>query len=287
VSRKIIVLPRISVVIPCYNHGKYIDEALQSVEQIADKTLYEIIIINDGSTDPFTNEHLAALSAKGYHVINQENKGLAATRNVGITAATGEYILPLDADNKITPDYIYKSISIMDRQADVAVVYSDARLFGETNEDIQVSGTFNLQRLMLGNFIDACAVFRKEVWVKNKGYDEQMTAIIPGLEDWEFWLHAAFNGFKFHYVPEPLFYYRVLSTSMLRHLQKKKAKNVEIIEYLIEKHPGFFGPQYIDEDLMKKFHTSPTGFIGKIFLKRFFPERFQKMVAQGKLRKYI
>jgi glycosyltransferase involved in cell wall biosynthesis len=105
-------MPKVSIIIPCYNHGKYIMDAISSVEKIEDKNLYELIIINDGSTDEYTNTLLKELSDKGYYVIFQENKGLATSRNNAIAISKGEYILPLDADNKIRPEYIYKGINI-------------------------------------------------------------------------------------------------------------------------------------------------------------------------------
>lgn len=280
------VVPLVSIIIPCYNHGQYINEALESVGQFNEKSLLEIIIINDGSTDSFTNALLEKLSSS-YTVIKQENKGLAATRNAGIKVSKGKYILPLDADNKITPGYISRAIEIMEQNQDVDIVYSNAFLFGDTKDEVLLAGPFNLQRLMLGNYIDACACFRKEVWIKNNGYDENLTAILPGLEDWEFWMHAAFNGFGFEYINEPLFYYRVVKGSMLHQLKSKKAGNVEVIEYLIKKHDQCFGPQYIDRDIMRKADAGLIAFVGKIILKKYFPSTFEKMVRKGKLRRYI
>src|SRR5437899_68511 len=97
--------PFVSVIIPCFNHGEFLMDAVHSVEECA-RTLYEIIIVNDGSTDPPTVQLLKDLEEKGYNIINQNNQGLAAARNNGIAAATANYILPLDADNKIRPEYI-------------------------------------------------------------------------------------------------------------------------------------------------------------------------------------
>jgi len=276
-------MPKVSVIIPCYNHGKYIDEAIASVEQTADKSLYEIIIINDGSTDPFTNQRLQELHSLGYQVIFQENGGLSAARNMGISLAKGKYILPLDADNKIRPEYIHEGIRIFEQQANVSIIYGDASLFGE-KQGIKKSYDFNLQHLMLGNYIDACAIYRKAVWDELGGYDIRMRT---GLEDWEFWLHAAFRGFKFQYINKVLFDYRVLQTSMVHQLNKKKSQNIAITDYLTEKHQAYFGPQFIDADLMHKFSQSPVGFTGKLFLKKFFPSLFMKQVQKGRLRKYI
>ena len=162
----------LSIIIPCYNHGRYLREAVQS---IADYTTtpyqYEIIIVNDGSTDLQTIETLNQLNAEGYAIINQTNKGLGAARNTGIQSAKGKYILPLDSDNKINNVYLTKAIDVMEKNKSIAVVYGDAAYFGEKAGQWKMGG-FNLQKLMLGNYIDACAVIRKEVLDGLGGYDE-------------------------------------------------------------------------------------------------------------------
>src|SRR4030081_1250241 len=152
--------PPVSVVIPCYNHGRYIREAIESVEQ-CDSRLYEIIIVNDGSTDPQTQGVMVQLEREGYHVISQENQGLAVSRNNGINAARGCYILPLDADNKIHPSYLAIGIQILDTRPEVGVVYGRPELFGDTAaRNYPEVGGFDLHRLVISNYIDACAVVR-------------------------------------------------------------------------------------------------------------------------------
>ncbi len=276
--------PKVSIVIPCYNHGKYILDAVNSVEKISDRTLYEMIIVNDGSTDEYTNNVLKDLAQKGYNVIFQENKGLAASRNVAISLSKAEYILPLDADNMIRPEYVFKAIKILDENKDISIVYADAAFFGEKT-GIMCQRPYNLQLLMLNNTIDACAVYRKKVWEANGGYDQNMPA--TGIEDWDLWLGASFKGFKFHYINEVLFDYRVLGNSMIRNLYASKKKGDANFEYMIVKHRGYFGPQFIDENIMGKFSDSPLGFTMKLVLKKYFPKKFVRLVEQGKLRKYI
>jgi glycosyltransferase involved in cell wall biosynthesis len=274
---------QVSIIIPCYNHGQYIDDALRSVENIDDKSIYEVIIVNDGSTDSYTNEHLSSLSKQGYNVIFQENKGLSAARNTGITNAKGCFILPLDSDNKIKPEYLYRGIDIMNRDASISMVYGNALLFGEET-GIRKPGNFNLQHLLLYNFIDACAIFRRSMWETIGGYDTKMRT---GFEDWEFWINAASKGYKFHYVDEVLFDYRVLHDSMAHKLNAEKTKGNKIIEHLLDKHREFYGADYIDTDITNKFRTHPIGFMMKMILKTYFPKKFNDLVERGKLRKYI
>lgn len=237
--------PKISIIIPCYNHGQYIREAINSVEQCTDRNLYEIIIVNDGSTDAFTIEEMRRLANDGYHVINQVNQRLGRTRNNGIRAAKGEYILPLDSDNRIRSAYIYESIKILDAHPEIAMVYGDAQFFGDQNKR-HVVGEFNLQNMMVENQIDACAVYRKSVWEAVGGYDEKM---IMGYEDWDLWMNMTFKNYKFQYVPEIMFDYRVLGNSMLRSISASNKK--QWFKYMDEKYKGYLNMDHLNQELMK------------------------------------
>lgn len=238
--------PRVSIIIPCYNHGQYIREALDSVKKVADKSLYEVIIVNDGSKDQYTIEMMDKLAAEGYHVINQVNQGLGKTRNNGIKLAKGDYILPLDADNRIRPEYIYESIKILDAHPEIAMVYGDAQFFGDKDKR-HVVGEFNLQNMMIENQIDACAVYRKSAWEAVGGYDEKMP--IMGYEDWDMWMNMTFKNYKFHYVPEILFDYRVLGNSMLRSISVSNKK--KLFRYMDEKYKSYLNMDIMNQELMK------------------------------------
>jgi glycosyltransferase involved in cell wall biosynthesis len=269
--------PRISIIIPCYNQGQYIDEAIKNVEE-SDSGICEIIIINDGSTDEFTNKRLNELRTNGYHVIFQENQGLCKSRNNGIKLSKGEYILPLDADNIITSDLITLSIEVLDTNNEISIVYSDRQNFGESNDLIQV-GEFDLPRILRGNYIDACAVYRKTIWEEIGGYDERMPA--QGLEDWEFWISAAERNFKFHYIPKALFYYRFLGNSMARTMDKNPKFN-SLLEYIYKKHSLIMTEKFINEifelkeevnqlqlELIKSRKSKPYR-LGKFLLRPFY-----------------
>jgi glycosyltransferase involved in cell wall biosynthesis len=276
--------PKVSIIIPCYNHGVYLMDAINSVNEVQDKSLFELIIINDGSNDMYTIKVLNELSEDGYCVLTQQNQGLAAARNNGIKIAKGRYILPLDADNMIRPGYVYRGINTFENNPDISIVYGNARCFGKIEEE-RHPGSFNLQKLMLSNYIDACAMYRREVWEKTGGYDKDMPS--SGVEDWELWMHASFLGYKFHYINEVLFDYRVSKNSMITELKASKNKGNLNIEYLIKKHSEYFGPQYIDENVLAKFANHPLGFIGKLTLKQYFQKVFYGFVSNGKLRKYV
>lgn len=222
---------KISIIIPCYNHGQYIQETIKSIENIVKTYESEVIIINDGSTDLKTIEILNKIKEDGYTVIHQNNKGLGSARNNGIRIAKGKYILPLDSDNLVLSPYINQAIDILEKNEDISIVYGDAEFFGEKSGKWKV-GSFNLQKLMLGNYIDACAVYRKSVWEFLGGYDEKMPKM--GTEDWDFWLNCSFNNFNFQYLEVPCFGYRVLKNSMIHSFSVLDFK--QIYEYLEDKY---------------------------------------------------
>lgn len=280
------IRPRISIVIPCYNHGEYIPETIASIEQIEHKHLYEVIIVNDGSTDKTTNDYLKNLqqeNKENYTIVFQDNQGVCRTRNNAISIAKGDYILPLDADNILYPEYIYRSVEILDNNKDISVVYGNAKLIGEET-GIRLQRDFNLQSLMLDNYIDTCAVFKRSLWEDVGGYDPEMKT---GLEDWEFWLHAAFKGHLFHHIDEVLFEYRVVANSRTNKLISTKTNANNLLDYMSAKHTKYFSPAAIDENLLDKFKSNPMVFITKLFLKAYFPHKFQSLANKGKFRKFF
>src|SRR5205823_3796796 len=115
-----------------YNLGEVLIEAIASVERTAPERC-ELIVVNDGSSQPRTLEVLEVLRNAGYRVVDQPNAGLAAARNRGIREARGRYILPLDADNRLAPGFIPSAIHILDSQSEVGVCYGDWLEFGGRN----------------------------------------------------------------------------------------------------------------------------------------------------------
>lgn len=226
----------LSVIIPCYNQGEYLLDALTSIQSCLDP-VYEIIIVNDGSNDAITVNLLAYLREQEYFILDQENQGLSGARNSGIAKASGRYILTLDADNKIRPDYILKGIAILDQNPDVGVVYGKPEWFGEIDRPWSMPEKFDAGQLILGNYIDACAVFRKSVWEDCGGYDTHLP--VAAWEDWDFWLGALERGWKFHYVPEVLYEYRVRKSSMVATCDLPENRS-RLFKYICTKHAKLY-----------------------------------------------
>jgi glycosyltransferase involved in cell wall biosynthesis len=122
---------QVSIVIPCFNHGEFLPEAVASVTQIGRDDV-ELIGVDGGSTDELTGREMDKLVAQGIKVVQQGNKGLAAARNAGILAAQGEYIFPLDADDRLRPGWIDRGIRILDSNPQVGVIYGDAGLLRDS-----------------------------------------------------------------------------------------------------------------------------------------------------------
>jgi glycosyltransferase involved in cell wall biosynthesis len=271
---------RVSIIIPCYNQGRFIADALKSIAA-CDPAKIEVIVINDGSTELQTNEILQALSIGGTKVIFQHNKGLAAARNAGIKIAKGEFILPLDADNMIRPQYIEQGLALMDQHPDVAVVYGNANYFG-IKTGLWRPGSFNLQRLMISNYIDACALIRKSVLDDVGYYDEQMKFM--GWEDWDRWLAIAFHGFRFHYLDETVFDYRVEERSMITSLYNKYEKPNYLENYVHSKYPEHMGHKWILHYFLVRFKKNPLTFVAKLIILAYFPSYHRKLLLQNKIR---
>lgn len=224
----------VSIIVPCYNHAQYLSEALQSVLNQTYNN-WECIIINDGSPDN-TEEIALEWTNKDsrFLYLKKINGGLAAARNSGIEKADGEYILPLDADNKISKNYISSAIKAFKEDDKLKIVYARAEFFGD-KEGIWRSPKFNLKDLCVTNLFDNCALYRKRDWSRVNGYDINMKY---GLEDWEFWIAILKNGGSVLCLDEIGFYYRVLGNSMASNLNSDKRKYS--YDYISIKHADFF-----------------------------------------------
>lgn len=199
----------VSVIVPCFNDRDFLLDAVASVERHAPDDA-ELLIVNDGSTETRTLEILQALRVLGYSVMDRENGGLSAARNTGVRNARGRYLLPLDADNRIRHGFLHAAVARLDADPGIGVVYGDRELFGWRRGRVPVA-EFDLRTMLRSNYIDACAVFRREVWNDCGGYDEGLS----GLEDWDLWIGAAEHGWRFHRLDEVTFDYRVRPGSLI------------------------------------------------------------------------
>jgi glycosyltransferase involved in cell wall biosynthesis len=174
----------------------------------------DAIIVDDGSSEAETTKILDELANAGHCVVSQPYRGFGAALNAGIRSAKGEFILPLDSDNRLRDVYLDDGVFLLKNNPRLGIVYTDAEFFGEKIGRSHVPH-YNLLSLIRGNFIDACALFRKKLWEEVGGYDERMPWM--GWEDWDFWLRAAYNGASFVHLPKVGFDYCVRSDSLEVH----------------------------------------------------------------------
>ncbi|MDI1305925.1 MAG: glycosyltransferase family A protein [bacterium] len=266
--------PKVSIIVPCFNQAQYLDEAIQSVLD-QNYTNWECIIINDGSTDN-TEEIAQKWTSKEKKIIYlyKENGGLSSSRNFGIIHATGKFILPLDADDKIANNYVNLAIESFQVDDSLKLVYCKAEKFEDETGALFLP-PFSLLNLSCNNIIFCSAFFRKEDWELVGGYDEKM---IYGLEDWEFWIAILKKGGNVKCLNEICFYYRIKNNSMVRQLNKEKRKY--LFEYMSIKHSDFFVQQLgsfieLKDTAMKAKEGNPNKlkskkFVIDIFLKTFF-----------------
>lgn len=243
----------LSIIMPCFNHGEYLQDALESIEPEKIEYPFEVIIVDDGSTDTNTLEKLEALKQQGYKVIHQKNGGPAAARNTAIKHATGKYILPLDADNKITPAYVNTGIAILEK-GEYQIAYCTPQFFGDIGDGSRIfkAKPFDISEILEANYIDSCSIFLKKVWIKNNGFDEAIPHY--GHEDWEFWINAYSNGFNFYFIKDKLFAYRIVNGSVITKFADDK-KLAEDHLYMVEKHKALFLNQYVKLSYIKRKYT--------------------------------
>lgn len=267
--------PILSVIISCFNQGNYLLELLNCFPDYHSQGIYEIIIVNDGSTDNNTLSILKTIEQGGIFVLHQGNQGVCAARNNGVEIAKGKYILPVDGDDKISVRFIYEAINILDSNSKYSVVYANGEYFGEKNGP-WIIGEFNMQKLMLWNYIHISSVFRKSVWDKAKGYDPQAN----GLEDWDFWLSVAFNGGHFYYLDKSMFEYRIRSGSTNSSLTSERYRDLQ--EYIDRKHGNFLSKEYLSDHFISKFKSNKRLWL-KLFLKVYFPNVLNRLIEKGRL----
>jgi glycosyltransferase involved in cell wall biosynthesis len=260
----------VSVIIPCYNMCEYVLETIESVLLQTYKD-FEIIIVNDGSTDA-TQEILESISNPKIKIIHTINQGLANARNTAISNSSGKYILPLDADDKISKRYLELACAAFQSNPNLNLVYGRAEYFGDQKEEWNLE-KFDLKKLLMYNQIYASAVFKREDYNKTKGYDSQMKF---GWEDWEFWISLLGSHIdpQVHYITQEIvFYYRVRNNSMIRVLSKNQRDF--LLQVIYCKHAQLYNNLFInpfelyyENQYYKKIINNPViGKIVKVFLK--------------------
>jgi glycosyltransferase involved in cell wall biosynthesis/SAM-dependent methyltransferase len=233
--------PRVSVVVTCYNLGQYLSESLSSVR---DQTLSEIetVIVDDGSTDPYTASRLGALAQDGWRVLRTENRGLPAARNLGIRSTRAPYICCLDADDILRPAYLEKALAALDANPRAGFVTCFYELFDEASGACCFPRP-RLPRMLVRNGAVVSSVFRREAWAETGGYCESL----PAMQDWDLWISILEKGWEAELLPELLFDYRVRPGSM--YSETRKPHRFSLISSLIHARHHALYQQYLPDVL--------------------------------------
>ena len=173
-------VPTVSVVIPCFNLGGYLDEAVQSV---LDQTFqdFEILIVDDGSDDPATCHLLASYRRPKTRIIRTENRGLAAARNLGLEESRGRFLSFLDADDILEPAFLERTFEVLESQSAAAFVGCWLRAFGAAEFDWTPKHC-DFPQLLAEDTVCTPALTRREALVDVGGFDPSMP--VAGYEDW-------------------------------------------------------------------------------------------------------
>lgn len=269
---------RVNVVIPLFNQEEYIAKCLNSVMAQTYKN-FDVTVVDDGSTDhslavvnevidsytyednrtrelleaefqsrTLTKAEADALPLKYFPngervpplVISRENRGLSESRNEGIRARDGEFILPLDADDWIDPIYLERTVPMM-ADMKVGVVSTDMQYEGLLHNRIPPRG-LSLQHEMQANDLPVCSLIRRKAFEQTPGYETIFVDVagstkVLGYEDWNMWIDILKRGWQVAVVNEPLFHYRVKPVSMITQAKEKHAGLVRLIHLL---HPDLW-----------------------------------------------
>lgn len=209
--------PKVTVYMPAHNYGRYVDRAVQSVfaQSLRD---WELIIIDDGSTDD-TPERIKKYEGHArVRVIRQNRKGLSVSNNIALRLANGRYIMRLDADDYLDENALLVMSNVLDRKPGVGLVYPDYWLVddeGEILEAVRRKKIGDEARLLDLPAHGACTMFRKECLVELGGYEES----IPCQDGYDLWLRFI-ERFKPDNVNVPLFYYRQHEGSLTKNARR-------------------------------------------------------------------
>ncbi len=212
-------MPLVSIVIPCYNQAKFLDQAIRSALGQTHRDL-EVVVINDGSTDNTPEVAGRFLSDPRLRLMNQRNAGLPAARNSGIRESRGEFINFLDSDDWLAEDMIETLVSTLIENPEASFSYCDLQITDSNGTPLNTFSVGTAREvvngdifgsLVIGGYFPPLAVLlRRSVLDEVGWFDEDL----GGHADYDLWLRASAKGHRALYVDRKLAYYRAHDGSM-------------------------------------------------------------------------
>lgn len=211
------VAPRVSAIVPLYNHTNHIAATLASLLAV-DYDSFELIVLDDASNDSSREVVVSFLDAHpgiaARLIGHRVNCGLGRTRNDLVLAARGEFVFPLDADNEVYPTAFERLVEALETDPDAMFAYSVLELHANgVPQTLMGYQPWDPERLRVANYIDAMAMIRRDTLLSLGGYTEDLR--LHGWEDYDLWCRAAENGLAAVHVPQILARYRSAEDSML------------------------------------------------------------------------
>ena len=191
---------RVAILVACHNDGLTIHETIESLRAEKDA---ELVVVDDGSTDPRTLDVLSELEADGINVLRQENDGPASAWMTGLSATSAPYVLPFSSDDILVPGASGLLADALDTNPQAAAAWGDLQSFGAASAYVPSAPELCPWHVTYMSPAPGIAAFRRELLLEAGGWQ-----LGRGMEDWDLWMRIAARGFPGVYVPRLTFYYR-------------------------------------------------------------------------------
>jgi glycosyltransferase involved in cell wall biosynthesis len=225
--------PRVAVVVPCYDDGETLAEALGSLR---DQEPHELVVIDDGSSDQGTLAMLRNLEMDGVRIIRQENAGLSAARMAGVHATSARYVMPLDADDALAPGSLEALADALDNETDAVMAWGEIEIWGDVELRLKVGRRLDPWQITHLNTLPVASMIRRDALLAVGGW-----RLRHGYEDWDLWMSFAERGWRGAYVPRLVLRYRRRGGRMLADCLPR---HDELMAELRGRHPELYAERH-------------------------------------------
>jgi glycosyltransferase involved in cell wall biosynthesis len=220
--------PRVAVVVACFNDGATLLEALASLEA---EEPHELVVVNDGSSDPATLALLDGLRDR-VTVVDQDNQGLPAARMTGVAATVAPYVYPLDADDRVMPGSLAALADALDADPRLAAAWGDQQLFGDLDLVSPRAAALDPWAITHVNGLPVSTLVRRDALLEAGGWQ-----VRGGYEDWDLWMALAERGWRGRHIGRATHGYRIHGQRMLADTRTRHAEQFGLLR---QRHPDLF-----------------------------------------------